>query len=110
MSLRGSAGGSAAGGERVRVTESYVEIRGARTHVLRGGEGPPLVYLHGAAPSAVWLPVHERLAERFTVYAPDHPGFGLSERPERVTGVEDLVLHYADLLAALQLERPVLVG
>jgi pimeloyl-ACP methyl ester carboxylesterase len=90
--------------------DEQLDIRGVRTHLLRGGEGPPLLYLHGAAPSAVWLPVHERLAERFSVYAPDHPGFGLSERPEWLEGIDDLVLHYVDFLAALRLERPVVVG
>jgi pimeloyl-ACP methyl ester carboxylesterase len=92
------------------MTDETIDVRGVRTHLLRGGDGPPLLYLHGAAPSAVWLPVHERLAERFTLFAPDHPGFGLSDRPEWLTGIDDVVLHYADLLATLGLERPILVG
>jgi pimeloyl-ACP methyl ester carboxylesterase len=87
-----------------------VTVNGLDTHVLVGGSGPPLVYLHGAAPAGVWLPVHERLAERFTVYAPDHPGFGGTERPEWLAGMDDLVLHYEELFRALALERPVVVG
>lgn len=46
----------------------------------------------------------------FTVYAPDHPGFGKTERPEWLTGVDDLLLHYEELFRALNLERPVLAG
>src|SRR5205823_8723564 len=38
------------------------------------------------------------------------PGFGFSERPDSLSGIDDMILHYADLLGALQVVRPVLVG
>jgi pimeloyl-ACP methyl ester carboxylesterase len=85
-------------------------VNGLETHVLRGGSGPPLVYLHGVAPAGEWLPLHDLLAERFTVYVPDHPGFGRTDRPEWLDGMDDLVLHYEELLRHLGLERPALVG
>jgi pimeloyl-ACP methyl ester carboxylesterase len=88
----------------------WVEVEGVRTHVLQGGTGPPLLYLHGVAPAGEWLPVHEALAERFTVFAPDHPGFGLTERPEWLTGMDDLVLHYEGLTRALGLACPACFG
>jgi pimeloyl-ACP methyl ester carboxylesterase len=88
----------------------WIEVEGLRTHVLTAGSGPPLVYLHGVAPAGEWLPLHERLAEHFTVYAPDHPGFGLTERPEWLSGFDDLVLHYEALFRALGLDRPLLAG
>ncbi len=87
-----------------------VAVAGVETHMFRAGEGPPLVYLHGVAPSGEWLPVHAELARHFTVYAPDHPGFGNTERPEWLEGMDDLVLHYEELLRRLELERPALVG
>jgi pimeloyl-ACP methyl ester carboxylesterase len=90
--------------------QRIIEVEGVRTSLLTGGDGPPLVYLHGVAPCAEWLPLHERLAERFTVYAPDHPGFGKSERPEWLSEMGDLVLHYDALLRLLELKRPVLAG
>jgi pimeloyl-ACP methyl ester carboxylesterase len=92
------------------VTEETLSVNGVRTHVLRGGEGPPLVYLHGAAPAGEWLPLHRRLAQRFAVYAPDHPGFGFSERPDWITTMEDVVLHYEELLCAVGPEKPAVVG
>jgi pimeloyl-ACP methyl ester carboxylesterase len=88
----------------------FVEVDGVRVHLLTGGVGPPLVYLHGVAPAGEWLPVHAALAERFTVYAPDHPGFGLTDRPDWLQGMDDLVLHYDELFRSLGLERPALVG
>lgn len=80
------------------------------THLLVGGSGPPLVYLHGVAPAGEWLPLHTELAQYFTVYAPDHPGFGKTERPEWVSGFDDLVLHYEELFRILDLGRPVVAG
>ena len=44
------------------------------------GQGPPLVFLHGAGGGA-WLPGLARLAERFHVYAPVHPGSGWEAQP-----------------------------
>jgi pimeloyl-ACP methyl ester carboxylesterase len=89
---------------------TFIEVNGLKTHVLKGGAGPPLVYLHGVAPSGEWFPVHEALARSFTVYAPDHPGFGETARPEWLDGMDDVVLHYEELFRALELERPPVVG
>jgi haloacetate dehalogenase len=47
-----------------------------------GGSGPPLLVLHGFPEThLMWHPVAPRLAERFTVVAPDLPGYGGSFRP-----------------------------
>jgi len=88
----------------------FITVNDLSTHVLVGGAGPALVYLHGVAPAGEWLPLHARLAERFTVYAPDHPGFGRTERPDWVEGMDDLVLHYEELFRALELDRPAVAG
>jgi pimeloyl-ACP methyl ester carboxylesterase len=90
--------------------ERYLEIDGVKTHLLSAGAGRPLVYLHGVAPSGDWLPLHELLAQQFQVFAPDHPGFGYSDRPDWLNGMDDLVLHYDELFRVLGLERPLLVG
>jgi pimeloyl-ACP methyl ester carboxylesterase len=95
--------------------ETFVAAGDVRVHLLQSGgsdgvERPPLLYLHGTAPSGRWLPVHERLAERFVVYAPDLPGFGGTEAPEWVEGIDDLVLLLRELLDVLGLARPHVVG
>ena len=41
-----------------------------------GGDGPPLLYLHGAVGQKGWAPFLERLSRQFTVYAPYTPGYG----------------------------------
>ncbi len=91
-------------------TEEFREIAGARVQFLVGGAGPPLLYLHGAVGGGLWLPFHDFLARRFTVYAPAHPGFGKSEDPEWLQGVDDLAFYYLDLLDDLGLDGAHLVG
>jgi len=77
-----------------------LEVGPATVHVAKAGQGEPLLYLHGAFGYGGWPEALDSLSERFTVYAPLHPGFGESE------GIE----HIDDLLDALGLERPHVVG
>src|ERR687893_2062036 len=66
------------GFERVRV-----ETEGASINAVRGGEGPPVLLLHGYPQTlAMWHLVAPRLAESFTVVAADLRGYGESFRPE----------------------------
>ncbi len=85
-------------------------IRGTPIHMLEAGDGPPLLFLHGAGAAGRWLPFHERLAERFTVRAPSHPGHGGSPAAEWIEHISDLAFHYLDLLDELRLARVHLVG
>ena len=59
--------------------ESVVERSGSRIRLLRGGDGPPLLYLHGSGDGGAWLPPHDRLATRFDVIRPDLPGYNGSD-------------------------------
>ena len=91
--------------------EEFVELAGGRVHVLRGGVGEPVLFLHAAGGAGVWHPFHQLLAEAgFTVLAPDHPGFGKSDDFPAAEAVDDLVYHYLDVLDALGLSRPHVVG
>ena len=68
------------------VTEQECELAGAKTAVLEGGEGPPLVLLHGAIEcgAAIWAPVLSHLAARHRVIVPDFPGLGESQPLTRI--------------------------
>ncbi|HJQ82723.1 MAG TPA: alpha/beta fold hydrolase [Candidatus Binatia bacterium] len=87
-----------------------VAVAGKEIRLLVGGSGPPLLYLHGLGGDVEWLDAHERLAARFAVHVPAHPGFADSTGVEQVDGVFDLVLHYVDLLDALGLDAVPVVG
>jgi pimeloyl-ACP methyl ester carboxylesterase len=91
-------------------TEEYLQFPGGRVHVLRGGTGEPLLFLHAAGGAGVWHPFLQQLAGRFEVIAPDHPGFGGSDDLPEVEAIDDLVYHYLDVLDRLGLSRPHVVG
>jgi pimeloyl-ACP methyl ester carboxylesterase len=75
-----------------------------------GGQGEPLLFLHGAGAAGRWLPFHECLAERFRVHLPSHPGHGGTPAAEWIEHISDLAFHYLDLLDELGLDRVHLVG
>jgi len=102
-------GPQAAAGVDVPAGE-YLELGGGRVHLLRGGEGEPLLFLHAAGGAGTWLEFHRLLARGFDVIAPDHPGFGGSDEFAEVEAMDDLVYHYLDVLDRLGADRPHVVG
>ena len=88
----------------------WIEVGGVRVAYRRKGDGPTTLYLHGAGLTRMWLPLYERLSESVDLIAPEHLGFGETEMPEWLDGLDDLVIHYDTLLDALDLERVHLVG
>ena len=84
--------------------------RGAKLHVREAGRGAALVFLHGAGGLFPENPFLDRLAERFHVFAPSWPGYGESQGEELLEDMLDFTLHGWDVVDALGLERPHLVG
>lgn len=93
-----------------RCKEDTIKVRGRKTRLYRGGDGPPLVFLHDAfCPS--WMALHDKLAAAFEVFVPVHPGFAGSEDSfDQFETLEDLVFHYLELCEVLGLQRPALAG
>lgn len=68
-------------------TTSTVQTSGTTIHVVKGGDGPPLLLLHGAPQTHIsWRLVAPALARRFTVIAPDLRGYGDSGKPPDAPG------------------------
>jgi pimeloyl-ACP methyl ester carboxylesterase len=86
-----------------------ISVRGRDIRLWRGGTGQPLLYLHDPW-TYRWLPIHDRLAERYDIVLPIQPGFAGSGGFDELDSMEDLVFHYLDLLEVLGLEQPILVG
>lgn len=59
-----------------------LDVDGVRIHVRVGGQGPPVLLLHGYPQTgAMWHAVAPALAERHTVVVPDLRGYGDSAAP-----------------------------
>ena len=82
-----------------------------QSRVKVAGQGPPLVYLHGAA-GLTWDDFLDGLSQTHTVYAPEHPGTSPGD-PDAIKPLDDLwdlVLYYYELFDGLGLESPAVVG
>ena len=95
------------------VRDETVEVWDSRLrlHVKIAGDGPPLLFFHPLSGLA-WSPLLDRLAERHTVYAPEHPGTSPGD-PQAIREVQtywELLLSYEELVSKLGLERPVGLG
>ena len=91
-------------------TDVQVSVAGKAIRLLKGGSGPALVTLHHSTGSIGWLPLHEKLSERFTVYVPDMPGYGQSERPEWARDARDIAILINQALGKLGLDGVTLAG
>ena len=93
------------------VTERRLDLTGVSTSLLEGGEGPPLVLLHGQGGfAAMWGRVIPHLVQSYHVVAPDLPGLGLSEVRPGNLDAPAMVAWLGELVAQTCAEPPVLVG
>jgi pimeloyl-ACP methyl ester carboxylesterase len=87
-----------------------VQTRHVPVRYLQGGAGPALVFLHGAGGVTTDDPLLAELAKAHTVYAPLIPGYGDSEEEPEIRDMLDFTLHGWDVVEALGLKDPILVG
>jgi pimeloyl-ACP methyl ester carboxylesterase len=87
-----------------------VATRHADVRYLEGGAGEPLVYLHGAGGVTADDPLLNALAKTHRVLAPYLPGYGETEDCPDLRDMLDYTLLGWDLVGALGLKDPILVG
>ena len=96
---------------RETVAPREVTLHGHRISYRAAGSGPLLVLIHGiAGSSATWEEVLPRLAERYTVVAPDLMGHGDSAKPRTDYSLGAYASAIRDLLGVLGYERGTIVG
>lgn len=99
-----------------RLAHRRIAVDGLRVHyrVSTGpapAEYPPVVLVHGYGMSSRYMvPLAAALAHDFRVYAPDLPGFGRSDKPQRVLDIPELADALAAWMTALGLGPAVLIG
>jgi pimeloyl-ACP methyl ester carboxylesterase len=92
-------------------TSRYIETDGLRQHVVVGGDGPPLLLVHGWPETwYAWRLVMPELAKDFTVIAVDQRGRGLSDKPAGGYDTGTLANDLVALMEALGHDRFALVG
>jgi len=93
------------------VSERRLELAGVSTSLLEGGEGPPIVLLHGqGAFAAVWMTLIPDLVRTYHVIAPDLPGLGASEVPDGPPGAETLLEWLGELIDQTCETPPAVIG
>ncbi|TQN44366.1 pimeloyl-ACP methyl ester carboxylesterase [Blastococcus colisei] len=94
------------------VVERRDDLAGIPTVVLEGGEGPPVVLLHGPGEfAALWGRVVPQLTETHRVVVPDLPGHGATGRPtDGPLDAERWLAWLRDLVARTCTRPPALVG
>ena len=86
-----------------------VDVDGRQTAYFTGGEGAPLVFLHGGG-IVEGVGCFRPLADHFRFIAPQMPGFDRTELRPPVTSIDELVDHTVRLLDELGVGRFALVG
>ncbi|HZA83635.1 MAG TPA: alpha/beta fold hydrolase [Actinomycetes bacterium] len=93
------------------VTERRLDLAGVSTAVLQGGDGPPVVLLHGQGGwSGMWMPVVPDLLATHRVVAPDLPGLGASEVPDGPPDAARVLAWLDELVQRTCPSPPALVG
>lgn len=89
----------------------FQTIHGYRRAYRIAGSGPALLLIHGIGDnSTTWDTVQAKLAQRFTVIAPDLLGHGQSDKPRADYSVAAYANGMRDLLGVLDIEKVTVVG
>ena len=92
-------------------TARNVRANGLRFHTWIGGDGPPLVLVHGYPQSGImWRKVAPTLAQHYTVVVPDLRGYGDSDKPRDGFDKKTMASDIHGVMAALGHARYRVVG
>ncbi len=95
----------------VTPTLQFRTIHGYRRAFRMAGSGPAILLIHGIGDnSTTWSSVQAKLAQRFTVIAPDLLGHGRSDKPRADYSVPAYANGMRDLLSVLDIDRVTVVG
>jgi pimeloyl-ACP methyl ester carboxylesterase len=93
------------------IASRFAEVEGIKLHYLTAGHGPIVILLHGyTQTSRMWRPLILKLAEKFTVIAPDLPGIGDSDIPKDGLDMKTAAIRVHALAKALGVTKTRVVG
>jgi pimeloyl-ACP methyl ester carboxylesterase len=95
----------------IPVVEHRLQLAGVDTNVLIGGDGPPVLLLHGPGESSLWwMRVIPKLARTHRVIVPDLPGQGESKMSKDSLNTDLIFLWLSELISQTCPSTPILVG
>ncbi len=96
----------------MNIRRQFVRLGDRHVHFRYAGNGPALLLLHQSPQnSRMWLAMIERFADRYTVIAPDTPGFGYSDAlPAAEPSIAELAEATIELADALGVQRFAVFG
>ncbi|MCJ2128407.1 alpha/beta fold hydrolase [Methylobacterium sp. E-045] len=103
-------------GHLVRLEARQIRVDGRTMHARVSLDAVPddripVILVHGLGMSSRYMvPLARHLAPHVHVYAPDLPGFGLSEKPHRALTVRELADALAAFMTAVGVQRAAFVG
>ena len=91
--------------------EKTINIRGTQLFYTVEGEGMPVILMHGwGCNHSTLKSIEAQLTPGFKVYNVDFPGFGGSNEPSAVWGVEEYTSLIEDFARQEHIESPILLG
>ena len=91
--------------------DKFLTYQGSKLHYTLSGAGQPLFLLHGwGCSTEIWKSVLPFLEERFRVINLDFAGFGQSDEPHVVWGVEEYTRSLEAICAEESITDPILIG
>ena len=91
--------------------EKTINIRGTQLFYTVEGEGMPVILMHGwGCNHSTLKSIEAQLTPGFKVYNVDFPGFGGSNEPSAVWGVEEYTSLIEDFASQEHIENPILLG
>jgi pimeloyl-ACP methyl ester carboxylesterase len=102
---------AAASAQDKAILSKTADVDHLKLHYLTAGHGPAVVLLHGYAQnSRMWRPLIPKLAEKFTVIAPDLPGIGGSDIPQNGNDMKSAATRIHGLVNSLGIKKAEIVG
>ena len=93
------------------IESKFATVEGTKIHYLTTGHGPTVILLHGyTQTSRMWRPLMPRLADKFTVIAPDLPGIGESDIPKDGLDMKTAAIRIHALAKSLGITKARVVG
>ncbi len=93
------------------IASRFATVDGIRLHYLTAGHGPTVILIHGyTQTSRMWRPLIPKLADKFTVIAPDLPGIGDSGIPADGLDMKNAAIRIHSLAKSLGVTKAQVVG